>query len=136
RYLARAAVLAALDDAGADPAQVDALYVGNMMSGILGRQQLLGPLVADVAGMRGVEAMTAEGACSSGAAAMRLAHLAVASGAHELVVVCGMERMSHVPRDEATCALATAADWELEGREGESFLSLNARLMSLYMARH
>ena len=136
RYLARAAIEAALRDAGSDPAGVGALYIGNMMSGILGRQQLLGPLVADLAGMRGVEAMTAEGACASGAAAMRLAHLAVGGGAHDMVVVCGMERMSHVPRDETTCALATAADWELEGCAGESFLSLNARLMALYMDRH
>jgi len=44
--------------------------------------------------------------------------------------------MTHVERDVATRALATAADWELEGIRGESFLSLNATLMRAYMAKY
>jgi acetyl-CoA C-acetyltransferase len=44
--------------------------------------------------------------------------------------------MSHVPRDHTTAALAIAADWELEGCDGASFISLNARLMALYMATY
>jgi len=60
----------------------------------------------------------------------------VAGGAHDVVVVCGMERMSHVSREETTCALATAADYLVEGSVGESFLSLNAQLMALYMDRY
>jgi len=49
------------------------------------------------------------------------------------VLVGGLERMTHVPRDHTTAALATAADWELEGCYGASFVSLNAKLMALYM---
>jgi acetyl-CoA C-acetyltransferase len=44
--------------------------------------------------------------------------------------------MTHVDRDAVTRALATAADWELEGVCGESFLSLNATLMRSYMDRY
>ena len=44
--------------------------------------------------------------------------------------------MTHVERDVVTRALATAADWELEGVCGESFLSLNARLMRAYMEKY
>src|SRR5690606_24483815 len=62
--------------------------------------------------------------------------LAVGGGAHELVVVCGVERMTHVDHDTVTRALATAADAELEGSKGESFLSLNARLMRAYIDRY
>jgi len=39
----------------------------------------------------------------------------------------------HAPKETTTASLATAADWELEGCVGESFLSLNAVLMSRYM---
>lgn len=130
------AVRAALSDARVEPERVGALYVGNMMSGLLANQQQLGGLVADYAGLRGIEALTVEAACASGGAAARVGYLAVAGGAHDIVVVCGLERMTHVDRDTVTRALATAADQELEGADGESFLSLNAQLMRSYMSRY
>jgi acetyl-CoA C-acetyltransferase len=133
RHRAAAAVKAALADAGIEPERVGALYVGNMMSGLLANQQQLGGLIADYAGLGGIEALTVEAACASGGAAARVGYLAVAGGAHEVVVVCGIERMTHVDRDTVTRALATAADQELEGVGGESFLSLNAQLMRAYM---
>jgi acetyl-CoA C-acetyltransferase len=136
RYLGAAAVKEALTDAGIEPKTVGALYVGNMLSGILARQQQLGGLIADYTGLAGIEAVTIEAACASGGAAVRMAYQAVAGGIHDAVAVCGVERMTHVDRDAATRALATAADWELEGVCGESFLSLNATLMRTYMAKH
>jgi acetyl-CoA C-acetyltransferase len=136
RYLGVAAVKAAIADAGIEPHRVGALYVGNMLSGILASQQQLGGLVADYAGLGGIEAVTIEAACASGGAAARIAYQAVAGGIHDVVVACGVERMTHVERDTVTRALATAADWELEGVCGESFLSLNATLMRAYMERH
>ena len=136
RYLGAAAVKEALADAGIDTKTVGALYVGNMLSGILAQQQQLGGLLADYTGLAGIEAVTVEAACASGGAAVRLAYQAVAGGIHDAVAVCGVERMTHVERDVATRALATAADWELEGIRGESFLSLNATLMRAYMAKY
>jgi acetyl-CoA C-acetyltransferase len=133
RYLAADAIEQAICHAGIDPADIGMLVVGNMMSGILAQQQQLGALYADVAGLRGIEAATVEAACGSGAAAARWGYMAVAGGFHDMVLVTGMERMTHAPRDTTTAALATAADWELEGCYGASFVSLNARLMALYM---
>jgi acetyl-CoA C-acetyltransferase len=136
RYLGAAAVKEALADARLEPKTVGALYVGNMLSGILGQQAQLGGLIADYTGLAGIEAVTVEAACASGGAAVRMGYQAVAGGIHDVVAVCGVERMTHVERDVATRALATAADWELEGVCGESFLSLNATLMRAYMAKH
>lgn len=135
RHMAARAIRAALAEAGLEPREISALYVGNMMSGMLAQQQQLGALFADVAGLRGVEAATVEAACGSGAAAARWGYMAVAGGFHDVVVVCGLERMTHAPKETTTASLATAADWELEGCVGESFLSLNAVLMSRYMER-
>lgn len=134
RQLGAATVRGVMERASVD--RVDALYVGNMMSGLLSRQQQIGALIADESGLRGIEAGTAEGACSSGALAARWAYMAVASGIHRLVVACGVERMTHVDRAQVTGALATASDWESEGGCGETFISLNARLMALYMAQY
>ncbi|MEM9184613.1 MAG: thiolase domain-containing protein [Pseudomonadota bacterium] len=136
RYMAREAITAALESASIEPSDVSALFVGNMMAGMLAQQQQLGPLFADISGFRGVESMTLEAACGSGAAAARVGFSAIAGGLHDLVVVCGLERMTQAPRDRITAALATAADWELEGVHGESFISLNARLMAMYMEEH
>jgi acetyl-CoA C-acetyltransferase len=133
RYMAARAITAALGEARLEPREVTALIVGNMMSGMLAQQQQLGALFADVAGLRGVEAATVEAACGSGAAAARWGYMCVAGGFHDVAVVCGMERMTHAPKETTTASLATAADWELEGCMGESFLSLNATLMSSYM---
>lgn len=136
RYLGAQAVRAALADAGLAPVQVNALYVGNMMSGVLARQQQIGGLVADYAGLNGIEAATIEAACASGGAAVRMAYLTVAGGMHDVVIACGLERMTHVDHDTVTRALATAADSELEGDGAESFLSLNAKLMRTYMDKY
>ena len=131
RQLAAQAVHAALADAQLD--HVEALYVGNMLSGMLSQQQHLGALIADAAGLRGVEAATAEAACSSGAAAMRWGVMAIASGLYDAVVVTGVEKMTHTDRYATTRALATASDWDSEGSRGHNFVSLNAQLMQAYL---
>jgi acetyl-CoA C-acetyltransferase len=109
------------------------LVVGNMMSGMLARQQQLGALIADLCGLRGIEAAAVESACASGAAAARWGFTSVAGGMHDVAVVCGVETMSSAPWEDTTAALATAADWEIEGCVGETFISLNAKLMRRYM---
>lgn len=136
RHLSAKAIRDAVSAAGIDKNRIDALFVGNMTAGILGQQQQLGSLVADYAGLEGIEATNIEAACASGAAALRIGYMTIAGGINDVVVVCGVERMTHADRDAVTRALATAADWELEGRLGESFPSLNAQLMRAYMAKH
>jgi acetyl-CoA C-acetyltransferase len=130
------AIGGALLDSGIDADRVDALYVGNMTSGMLSSQQQLGGLLADYSGLAGREALTIEAACASGSAAARMAYMAIAGGMLDVVVVCGVERLAHVDRDSATTALATAADRQLESSQGESFLSLNALLMRDYMDKY
>lgn len=133
RYLGKKAIDQAIEHAGIEKKQISMLVMGNMMAGMLAKQQQLGALTADVAGLRGIEAVTCEAACGSGAAAARWGFMAVAGGFHDVALVCGSERMTHASLDDTTKALATAADWELEGCRGESFISLNARLMKAYM---
>ncbi|MCB0032239.1 MAG: thiolase domain-containing protein, partial [Anaerolineales bacterium] len=131
--MASAAIAKAERDARLEPGRVSMLAVGTMLSGILGHQQQLATHVADNLGWRGIETATVDAACSSGGAAARLGFMAVAGGFHECVAVAGVERMSHRPLDEVTAGLATASDWRQEGSLGETFISLNARLMATYM---
>jgi acetyl-CoA C-acetyltransferase len=131
REIAGEALLTALENAGREV--VDGIFVGNMMSGILANQENLGTLIADWVGLRGVEAVKVEAACASGAAAVRMGMLAVASGAMQCVVAMGVEKMSETPMAETTSALATAADADFEADEGVSFVGLNALIMRRYI---
>lgn len=131
RELGYEALAAAMRDAGLNT--VDGLYVGNMLSGSLAHQEHLGALIADFAGLRGVEAMKIEAACGSGAAALRVGMMAVASGMSDFVAVMGVEKMTDQKSEKVTSALAMAADAEYEALHGLSFVSINALLMRRYM---
>lgn len=130
RDLAGEAILAALEDA--HRATVDALFIGNMLSGLIDQQNNLGAVIADWIGFKG-DAVKMESACSSGASAFRAGITAVASGELDSAMVVGVEKMTDAAPNDITSALATAADsdWELE--QGISFVGLNALIMRRYM---
>ena len=134
RDLAVEAIRKAREDAGTE--RLDALYVGNMLSGELTGQENLATLVADAAGLLPIEALKIEAACASGGAAVRAACLAVASGAQDYVMAVGVEKMTDLLTDGVTSALAMAADADYEAGHGISFVALNAMLMRRYMHDH
>jgi acetyl-CoA C-acetyltransferase len=133
RHLAGEAVLSALADARVAAADLDALYVGNMLSGPLNGQENLGSLVADWVGARGVEAAKIEAACGSGAAVFRAGLIAVASGAADLACVVGVEKMTETGGPSTTSSLASAADADWEAAMGLSFVAINALVMQRYL---
>jgi acetyl-CoA C-acetyltransferase len=131
RHLAYQALAAAMQDANVERA--DALYIGNMLSGEISGQSHLGPLIADFAGLRGIEAVKVEGACGSGAAAVRIGYMAVASGLQNIVICAGVEKMTDEVGSRLTSGLAQASDADYEAAHGVSFVALNALLMRRYM---
>jgi acetyl-CoA C-acetyltransferase len=131
RELGASAVREALDDAGMET--VEALYVGNMLGGCVNGQENVATLVADAAGLLPAEAWKVEAACASGGAAVRAAALAVASGAYEVAVAAGVEKMTDAAPDGVVAGLATAADQDYEASHGLSFVALSALLMRRYM---
>ena len=131
RELGRSAVEDALADARIEA--VDALYAGNMLGGAINGQENVATLLADAAGLLPAEAWKVEAACASGAAAVRAAAMAVASGAQEIAVAVGVEKMTDASSAAVSAALATAADQDYESSHGLSFVSLSALLMRRYM---
>jgi acetyl-CoA C-acetyltransferase len=125
------AAFAAMQDAGMD--KVDALYIGNMLSPMVSGQNQLGTFFSDWIGLWGQEAVKVEAACASGAAALRSALMAVASGDVESALVVGVEKMTDKAGHDVTSALATAADSDYEVEQGVSFVGLNALVMRRYM---
>lgn len=128
------AALEAIHDAGVD--RVDAMYVGCMSGGLFMGQEHLGPLLADQLGMGPIPGTRVESACASGGLAFRQAYLAVASGAHDLVLATGLEKMTDVDGGAATYALSTAADQEYECYHGVTFPGLYAMMAQVHMHRY
>jgi len=134
RDLAVTALRDAMEDAGVET--VDGVCVGNMLSGALSEQEHLGSLIVDYAGLDGVEGVKIEAACGSGAAAVRMAVKAVASGLMDTVGVVGVEKLTEFSGKFSTAALATAADADFETTMGLSFVGINALLMKRYLYEH
>jgi acetyl-CoA C-acetyltransferase len=126
------AALGAMKSAGVET--VDSIYVGNMSGGQFVGQEHLGPLMADHLGLAGVPAMRIESACASGGMALRAAYLEVASGASDLVLASGVEKMNDGA--DVTGVLATASDQEEEVYYGVTFPGLYAMIARAHMEAH
>lgn len=131
RMLAAEAIQTALEDAGLE--QIDALYVGNAYGGTVSSQTQLGALIADYAGLTNIEAYTVEAADASGAAALRTAYLAVASGAVESAAVVGVEKSTDMLASARVQARGVSLDADYEASHGATLTALAALLMRRYM---
>jgi len=131
RDLAFAAIQAAVKDSGGLRPQ--ALFAGNMLGPNLSNQAHLGVLLADYAGLLGIEAMTVEAAGASGGAALRQGFLAVASGLVDVVLVVGVEKFTDKIGPDVDTAIATTSDAEFEAVHGMTAAAQAALLMKRYM---
>ncbi len=131
RELALAAIQDSVKDAGGLKPQ--ALFVGNMLAPNLSNQAHLGVLLADYAGMLGIEAVTLEAAGASGGAALRQGYLAVASGMVDVALVIGVEKFTDKLGSGVDAALSTTSDADFEAVQGMTPTAQAALLMKRYM---
>ncbi|MEW6085817.1 MAG: thiolase domain-containing protein [Chloroflexota bacterium] len=131
RDLAFAAIQDAVKDAGGLKPQ--ALFVGNMLAPNLSNQAHLGVLIADYAGLLGIEAVTIEAAGASGGAALRQGYLSVASGMVDVALVVGVEKFTDKVGAGVDAALATTGDSDFEAVQGMTPSAQAALLMKRYM---
>ena len=125
------AALRAIDDAGVD--HIDSMYVGCMSSGLFTYQEHISNLLADYLGVAPIPSVRVESACASGGNALRMGINEVASGASDIVLVGGVEKMTDVDGGVATMALSTAADYEWEAFNGVTFPGLYAMIAQRHM---
>lgn len=133
RTLAKEAFTGALKDARISPKRVEALFVGNMLSGILGGQEHLGAFFAEELGLN-VPAFKIEGACASGGLALHNAVNSVLSGQYKTVAVLGVEKMTdHRPEEVATALMGAGSD--AERLSGITFPGLYAVMARAHMEK-
>jgi acetyl-CoA C-acetyltransferase len=131
RNLVVEAIKAALKDSGGLKPQ--ALFVGNMLAPNLSNQAHLGSLIADTAGLTGIEAMTVEASGASGGAALRQGYLAIASGMVDVALVVGVEKFTDKIGVDVEEAIATESDADFEAIHGMTTTAQAAMLMKRYM---
>ena len=131
RELALQAIEATIQDAGG--IQPQALFVSNILSPTISGQAHLGALIADFAGLAGIEAVTVEGAGASGGLALRQAYMMVAAGAAEAALVVGVEKLTDKTGSGVEAAISTAVDSDYEAVQGLTPTAQSALLMRRYM---
>ena len=132
RELAREVMAEALRASGLKPSQVDALFVGNMLAGILGNQTNLASLIAEELGAEQIPAFRIEGACASGGLALHNAINSLTGGKYKTVLVIGLEKMTDHSQEEITSALSAAGSDE-ERMAGLTFPGIYALMAKAYM---
>jgi acetyl-CoA C-acetyltransferase len=126
----------ALADAAIDASEIDAIFLGHFNSGMVpdGFPASL-VLQADPA-LRFKPATRCENACASGSAAVQAGVNAILSGAAELVLVVGAEKMTSNSTAQVTRALAGAGYQNDVEEAGLSFPQLFGVAAGQYAARH
>jgi acetyl-CoA acyltransferase len=120
RELAAEAVNAALDDAGLTVDTIQAAYVGNAVAGLVtGQEMIRGQVVLRPLGIVGIPIFNVENACASSSSALHLACQAVQSGAKDLVLCLGAEKLTHTDKTVGMAAIGTAVDVEMQAEMAE-----------------
>jgi acetyl-CoA C-acetyltransferase len=111
---------------------VEALFVGHMGESYE-HQGHTGPTLADWTGLLPKPAVRLESACASSGAALRTGIQAILSGMHKIVMVGGVEKMTHRTTVEVTEFLAMASDLPFEQWNGITFPGLYALMATAHM---
>lgn len=126
----------ALESAGLQPGDVDAIFLGHYNAGMwpLGfASSLVLQLSPD---MFGVPATRVENACASGSAAVHQGITALLAGTARRVLVIGAEKMTHAPPSLVGAGLL-GADYDAAGQQSDTgFAALFARVALAYEGRY
>jgi acetyl-CoA C-acetyltransferase len=131
RELSLNAIEGAIQDAGG--IQPQALFVSNMLAPTISGQAHLGALIADFAGLTGIEAVTVEGAGASGGLALRQAYMMVSAGSADAALVLGIEKLTDQTGSGVEAAIATSVDSDYEAVQGLTPTAQAALIMRRYM---
>lgn len=135
RELAKEAFTTALSQSGLDSSKIEALYVGNMLGGLLGHQENIGSFYAEELGLMPVPAFRLEAACASGGVALHNAINSIKAGLYTTVAVLGIEKMTDAGGDLIASSLMAAGSDEERG-SGITFPGLYALMAQAYIEQY
>ena len=122
-------------DRGIEPSAVDEAFVATI--GFSGWQLgNLSSVLAEEAGVVGAPVTRVENACASGGFALRAGARAIESGAADIVLVVGVEKMSDSPSRRRRFWLGVSGDTEWERLAGLTFAGVYGLIASRHMAEY
>jgi acetyl-CoA C-acetyltransferase len=130
------ASLKAIEDAGASEREFDSVYVGNMLAGELSHQTAIASALVDRINLIPASAERIENGPASGGSAVKNGFLAVASGASDLVLVAGGEKMTGVDTGTISDLMSTLNHPTAEYVHGATMPAMAALFTRLYMERY
>ena len=122
----------AIDSAGIDPKEIKAGYISNVF-GVADKQVHLGPVVMSNLGISERPSLSIESACGSGSVSFREAFANVAAGFYDVVLVTGVEEVTHTGTEWTTTYFSYCSDFFYEGQAGASFPGLFASMARAYL---
>ena len=135
REIAVEAGLKAVENAGIRTKDLNAIYMGNSLGGLISKQEHLSALMSDYAGIASehVPSMRIEASTASGGAAFRQAYLSIKSGEHDVVMVGGVEKMTELYGTEIIDITSSLVDREWEAFNGATPAAVAALSARKYM---
>ena len=126
------ASVGAIESAGIDPKDIKAGYISNVF-GVADKQVHLGPVVMSNLGISERPSLSIESACGSGSVSFREAFANVTAGFYDVVLVTGVEKVTHTGTDWTTTYFSYCSDFFYEGQAGASFPGLFASMARAYL---
>lgn len=122
----------AIESAGIEPKEIKAGYISNVF-GIADKQVHLGPVIMSNLGISDRPSLSIESACGSGSVSFREAFANVAAGFYDVVLVTGVEKVTHTGTEWTTTYFSYCSDFFYEGQAGASFPGLFASMARAYL---
>jgi len=114
--------------------QIDAIFFGNMLGGVVEENLLIAAHIAEKLEVN-IPIYPVEAACASGGLAFQMAHEYLKSNSNKTVVVLGAEKMTDVSAENITKALSCAASSE-EQAVGLTFPGVYGMIANLYLQKY
>lgn len=123
----------ALEDAGIEAKDIDAVYVGSCSPDAFANQNHIATVAADIHPDLRLKPMTrTEDACASSSVAIYDATYAIESGRFKNILVIGVEKMNLLNTKDMTHTLACCSYFPEEGAKGMTFPGLFAEIAKIY----
>ncbi len=122
----------AIESAGIEPKDIKAGYISNVF-GVADKQVHLGPVIMSNLGISERPSLSIESACGSGSVSFREAFANVYAGFYDVVLVTGVEKVTHTGTDWTTTYFSYCSDFFYEGGAGASFPGLFASMARAYL---
>ncbi len=133
--LIRDAALPAIESAGLEPKDIDAIFMGHFNAGFSPQDFSAALVGVAIPAFRHTPAVRMENACATGSAAIWAAMDALGSGRIRNALVIGMEKMNTLPNQQIGEVLLKASYFKEEGHTPGGFAGVFGTIAGEYFAR-